>query len=131
MTALRRSVCNDARLPARVLIVDDAPVFREAVRELLERRGYTIVGEADSAAAAMDAVVRLAPDALLVDIRLPDADGFELSATLTRAHPELAVVLASADRVAPAPARVRASGARGFVLKSRLATTDLTQFWPG
>jgi DNA-binding NarL/FixJ family response regulator len=121
---------DDALLPARVLIVDDAPVFREAARELLERRGYAVVGEADSAASAIDAVARLAPDAVLVDVRLPDADGFELCAALTRAHPGLAVLLASADRVTPTPARVRASGARGFVLKSRLAATDLTQFWP-
>jgi DNA-binding NarL/FixJ family response regulator len=122
---------HDAPLPARVLIVDDAPVFREAVRELLERRGYTVVGEADSAAAALEAVARLAPDAVLIDVRLPDGNGFELSASLTQAHPELAVLLTSADRVAPTPQRVRASGARGFVLKSRLAATDLAQFWPG
>ena len=117
------------RLPARVLIVDDSPVFREAVRELLELRGYTVAGEADSARSAIDAVARLAPDAVLADVRLPDGDGFALAAALTRAHPELAVLLASADRVAPSPERVQASGARGFVLKSRLAATDLTQFW--
>jgi DNA-binding NarL/FixJ family response regulator len=126
-----RVSADDGPLPARVLIVDDAPIFREVARELLERRGYTVVGEADSAASAIEAVARLAPDAVLVDIRLPDGDGFELSGALTRAHPELAVLLASADRVAPTPARVQASGARGFVLKSRLAATDLTQFWPG
>jgi DNA-binding NarL/FixJ family response regulator len=114
----------------RVVIVDDAPIFREAAREVLERRGYTVVGEVESAAAAIDAVARLAPDAVLVDIRLPDADGFELCAALTRAHPQLAVLLASADRVPPSPERVQASGARGFVLKSRLASTDLTEFWP-
>jgi DNA-binding NarL/FixJ family response regulator len=78
----------------------------------------------------MEAVARLRPDAALVDIRLPDGDGFGLSAALTRAHPELAVLLVSADRVPPAPARVQASGARGFVLKTRLAATDLEQFWP-
>ena len=44
--------------------------------------------------------------------------------------PELAVLLASADRVPPGLARVQASGARGFVIKSHLAATDLTQFWP-
>jgi two-component system, NarL family, response regulator DevR len=117
-------------MPFSVLIVDDAPIFRDAARELLERRGYTVVGEADSAASAMGEVARLAPDAALVDIRLPDGDGFELSAALTRQHPRLAVLLASADRVPPSPARVQASGARGVVLKSRLAATDLTQFWP-
>ena len=100
------------------------------MRELLERRGYTVAGEADSAASAMAGVARLAPDAVLIDVRLPDSDGFALCATLTRAHPELAVLLASADRVPPSPGRVESSGARGFVLKSRLAVTDLTQFWP-
>ncbi len=121
---------HDALLPARVLIVDDALVFREVARELLERRGYTVAGEADSAASAIDAVARLAPDAVLADVRLPDGDGFELCAALTRAHPKLAVLLASADRVPPSPARLLACGACGFVLKSRLVATDLTQFWP-
>jgi DNA-binding NarL/FixJ family response regulator len=125
-----RPSAHDGHLPARVLIVDDAPVFRQAARELLERRGYTVVGEADSAASAMDAADRLAPDAILLDLRLPDTDGFMLSAALVRAHPGLAVLLASADRTVPSPARVRASGARGFVLKSRLAATDLSEFWP-
>ena len=121
---------HDALLPARVLIVDDALVFREVARELLERRGYTVAGEADSAASAIDAVARLAPDAVLADVRLPDGDGFELCAALTRAHPKLAVLLASADRVPPSPARLQGCGACGFVLKSRLVATDLTQFWP-
>ena len=97
---------------------------------MLELRGYTVVGEADSAASAIDASARLRPDAVLVDIQLPDGDGFELSAALTGEDPEMAVLLVSADRVPPTPARVQASGARGFVLKSGLATTDLEQFWP-
>jgi two-component system, chemotaxis family, chemotaxis protein CheY len=121
---------DDALLPARVLIVDDAPLFREVAHELLERRGYTVVGEADSAAAALEARDRLRPDAVLVDIRLPDGDGFELAAALTRAEPELAVLLMSADRETPSPARVQDSGARGFVVKTRLAATDLEQFLP-
>jgi two-component system chemotaxis response regulator CheY len=121
---------DDARLPARVLIVDDAPVFREVARELLERRGYTVVGEAGSAESAVDAVERLAPDAVLLDVRLPDRSGFELSAVLTRANPELAVLLVSADRVPAGIATVEASGARGFVFKSQLAATQFANFWP-
>jgi DNA-binding NarL/FixJ family response regulator len=99
-------------------------------RELLERRGYTVVGEANSAATAIDACAQLRPDAVLMDIRLPDGDGFELSSALTRADPELAVLLVSADRVPPSAARVQASRARGFVLKSHLASADLEQFLP-
>ena len=105
-------------------------MFRQAARELLERRGYAVAGEADSAASALAAAARLAPDAVLADIRLPDNTGFELCAALTRAYPQLAVLLASADRVTPSPASVQASGARGFAFKSQLASTDLTQFWP-
>jgi PleD family two-component response regulator len=66
---------DDGLLPARVLIVDDAPVFRQVARELLERRGYTVVGEAGSAASAVDAVEWLAPDAVLLDVGCPIAAG--------------------------------------------------------
>jgi DNA-binding NarL/FixJ family response regulator len=117
-------------LPGLVLIVDDAALFRDVARELLERRGYEVVGEAGTAAAAIEMAERLAPDAALVDIRLPDGDGFALTAALVDARPGLAVLLTSADQVPPDPASVRASGARGFVLKSRLAAADLAQFWP-
>ena len=117
-------------LPGLVLIVDDAALFRDVARELLERRGYEVVGEAGTAAAAIEMAERLAPDAALVDIRLPDGDGFALAAALVDARPGLAVLLTSADRVPPDAAGVRASGARGFLLKSRLAAADLAQFWP-
>jgi DNA-binding NarL/FixJ family response regulator len=121
---------EDGPLPTRVLIIDDADVFRQAARELLELRGYAVVGEADCVAAAMEMVERLAADAVLVDIGLPDGDGLKLSAALTSDHPELAVLLTSADRVVPDAERVAATGARGFVPKSRLAAADFRQFWP-
>jgi DNA-binding NarL/FixJ family response regulator len=118
-------------LGARVLIIDDSQVFRHAARVLLERRGYAVVGEADAAAAAFDAVERLTPDAVMLDVRMPGMSGYELSAALTRAHPDLAVLLVSADREVPTLGQIAASGARGFVLKWRLAGTDLTEFWGG
>jgi DNA-binding NarL/FixJ family response regulator len=96
----------------------------------LERRGYTVVGEAGTAAVAKEMLERLAPDAVLLDIRLPDGDGFALAAALIDTCPGLAVLLTSADRAPPDPSVVRASGARGFVLKSRLAAADFAQFWP-
>jgi CheY-like chemotaxis protein len=116
--------------PLRVLIVDDSAPFRRAARELLHRRGYIVVGEADTAAGARDAVERVTPDALLIDVGLPDGCGFELAAALTRAQPNLAVLLMSADDPPAETERVRASGARGFVLKSCLAAVPLERFWP-
>jgi DNA-binding NarL/FixJ family response regulator len=115
--------------PVRVLIVDDSAPFRRAARELLGRRGYVVVGEARTAAAAFDAVKLLAPEALLIDVGLPDGCGFELARVLIRAQPDLAVLLMSANDPPAANERLRASGARGFVLKSHLAAASLELFW--
>ena len=128
--ATRRTTSATPERKVRILIVDDAPSFRRVARELLERRGYMIAGEATCAAAAVDAVERLAPDAILLDVRLPDGDGFEVSARLTRADPPPAVLLVSADDFLSCYARVEACGARGFVPKSQLATAELVRFWP-
>jgi DNA-binding NarL/FixJ family response regulator len=118
------------RLAVRVLIVDDVALFRQAASELVRRRGYAVAGEAESAAAAVEAAELLRPDAVLLDLRLPDGTGIEVSTVLTRAHPGLAVLLMSVDRVAPSDEEIRASGARGFVIKARLAATDLSRYWP-
>lgn len=120
---------SDADAP-RVVIVDDHPTFREVARLLLEARGYDVVAEAGCAASALDAVERHAPEAVLLDVRLGDEDGFAVCDVLTRTRPELAVLLASeADHERPGEQFERC-GARGFVRKSKLAQTDLAQFWP-
>jgi CheY-like chemotaxis protein len=115
--------------PVRVLIVDDSAPFRRAARELLRQRGYVVVGEAGSVAAARDAFPRIAPDALLLDVRLPDGCGFELAASLVHAQPNLAVLLVSANDPPARDERVSVSGARGFVLKSCLGAAPLDRFW--
>ena len=115
--------------PLRVLIVDDQAVFRLAARELLEHRGCTVVGEADGAADGLDAARLTAPDAVLLDVRLGDEDGFEVCRAMTRSDPQLAVLLVSADSTRYRPEAVRDCGACGFVLKSRLARTDLVALW--
>jgi DNA-binding NarL/FixJ family response regulator len=117
-------------VPVRVLIVDDSAPFRTAACELLRRRGYVVVGEAGSAAEAIEAAEQLAPDAVLLDVHLSDGSGFEVSGVLTGARPELAVLLISADDSPPPDRRVKACGARGFVPKCSLAATSLERFWP-
>ena len=92
-----RDAADGRHGPVRVLIVDDSAAFRSAVRALLTRRGYLVVGEADTAARAVEAAERLAPDAVLLDVHLPDGSGFELSAALTDADPDLAVLLTSTE----------------------------------
>lgn len=113
-----------------VLIVDDAQCFRRVARELLERRGYTVVGEADCAATALALAECLAPDAVLMDVRLPDANGFDLSAALTGCARPPAVLLVTAEPDLGSYALIEQSGARGLVAKEALAATDLRSFWP-
>ena len=112
----------------RVVIVDDDRVFRDAARMLLEARGYDVVGEASTAASALDAVERHEPEAVLLDICLGEDNGFTVCGALRRARPELAILLASVDD--QAPELVERCGARGFVRKSRLIQIDFEEFWP-
>jgi DNA-binding NarL/FixJ family response regulator len=113
----------------RVLVVDDQPVFRQAARLLLERRGYPVVAEASCAVTALDAVERFAPDAVLLDVRLGDDDGVEVCRTLMRARPGLAVLLTSSVEHDPGDDLVVSSGARGFISKARLLDADFGHFW--
>jgi DNA-binding NarL/FixJ family response regulator len=114
----------------RVLIVDDQACFRDAARALLEARGYCVVGDADCAAGAVEAVERLTPDGVLLDICLGDDDGCDVARALTQAHPSLAVLLVSSDDDRLSVARMQDTGACGFVSKPRLVATDFAAFWP-
>src|SRR3954468_13173166 len=104
----------------RVLIVDDHQPFRAVARELLEGAGYVVAGEAADAAEALAAVVAAAPDVVLLDVQLPDGDGFAV-ATALAADDGPAVVLISSREAHDYGRRVAACGARGFIPKSKLS----------
>ncbi len=69
----------------RALIVDDHPSFRRTARVLLESEGFEVVGEAENGAQALRLAVELQPDFILLDVQLPDYDGFEVTARLREA----------------------------------------------
>jgi DNA-binding NarL/FixJ family response regulator len=104
----------------RVLIVDDHAPFRAVARELLERAGYVVAGEAADATEALAAVAAEEPDAVLLDVQLPDRDGFSVATALTAAGGP-AVVLISSREAEDYGRRIEACGARGFIAKSRLS----------
>jgi DNA-binding NarL/FixJ family response regulator len=101
------------------LIVDDHEPFRAVARELLEGAGYIVAGEAGDAAEALAAVAANSPDAVLLDVQLPDADGFDVATTLA-AGDGPAVVLISSREADDYGRRVASCGARGFIPKSKL-----------
>lgn len=106
---------------ARVLVVDDHAGFRTCASELLQAEGFDVVGEAEDGASALARAAELTPDWVLLDIQLPDLDGFEVAERLLAVDPELAIVLVSSrDRSSYGPL-VEQSGARGFVTKADLS----------
>jgi DNA-binding NarL/FixJ family response regulator len=104
----------------RVLIVDDHAPFRAVARDLLEGAGYVVAGEAVDAAEAIAAVAVQAPDAVLLDVQLPDRDGFSVATALTAASGPAVVLISSRD-AEDYGSRIEACGARGFIAKSKLS----------
>jgi DNA-binding NarL/FixJ family response regulator len=112
-------------MPWTVLVVDDDPVFRSLARRMLVGDGLVVVGEADRVATATAAARSLRPDAVLVDVSLPDGDGITLARELTALPWRPLIVLTSTDPDAATPDDVRTSGAIAFVAKGDLPDASL------
>ena len=109
-----------------VLIVDDHPAFRSLARALLESEGFAVVGEAGNGAAAIAAVEALRPAVVLLDVQLPDIDGFEVAERLAEQPDAPAVVLVSTRSAAAYGARLGTTSALGFIPKTSLSGAALT-----
>ena len=108
-----------------VLIVDDHQGFREMARDLLSNRGFDVVGEAAAGRQALDEAARLGPQIVLLDVQLPDLDGFAVARLLLAQPVPPAVVLTSTRDETDFGQRVRASGAIAFITKSALSADTL------
>ena len=121
MKAEQHDLLESLRPARRVVVVDDHPSFRRCACALLTAEGFEVVGEAEDGAGAIALVPELHPQLVLLDVQLPDIDGFEVAARLLARDPTLAIVLVSSrDRSQYGPL-VEASGARGFVSKEELS----------
>src|SRR4051794_17739313 len=112
---------EDQSMGRTVLIVDDHPSFRASARRMLESDGYQVVGEAADGARAIDAVRALRPDLVLLDIRLPDADGFQIARRLAADGAAPTVVLTSSHDRSDFAREIADSPVQGFIPKSELS----------
>jgi DNA-binding NarL/FixJ family response regulator len=112
-------------MPRRVLIVDDNPGFRRAARELLERHGFVVVAEADTGIGGIAKARDHRPDLVLLDVQLPDVDGFEVAERLSRLDVPVEVILTSSLEGTDFGALVARSGALGFVPKADLSASAI------
>jgi DNA-binding NarL/FixJ family response regulator len=109
------------RVCRSVLIVDDHAEFRRIVRALLEAEGFEVVGEAADGESALIAAARLQPRLVLLDIQLPDLDGFEVAARLADGSDPPAVILTSTRSANSYRRRLANTPALGFIAKSELS----------
>ena len=109
----------------KVLIVDDHPSFRASARRMLESEGFEVVAEAGSGAEALEAANTWNPELVLLDVHLPDVQGFDVAERLTMNGSAPAIVLTSSRDLADlGPVRDRCD-VRGFIPKAELSGAAL------
>jgi two-component system, NarL family, response regulator LiaR len=107
----------DTQRNLRVIVAEDDPFARRMIRDALQRAGITVVGEADNGREAVDLVLRHRPDAVLMDIVMPELDGLAATRHIVSAIPGQVIILVSrGDDEATGLASLRA-GAVGFLTK--------------
>jgi DNA-binding NarL/FixJ family response regulator len=110
--------CATERAPISVFLVDDVPELRELIRLGMEEDpGFDVVGEAGDGRSALEGIAKTRPEAVLLDLSMPDMDGFQAIPQIREGDPDIAIIVLSgfsAERMGP-PAIDR--GADGYIEK--------------
>jgi CheY-like chemotaxis protein len=114
-----------------VLVVDDDAEFRDLATRILTSWGHSVIGEAGSVAEALAQAATLRPDVALVDIGLPDGDGFSLTEQLVAMPWAVRVVLISSDADRTNLQAAQRAGADSFLPKDELSSVALRQLIEG
>jgi len=119
--------CEHCRMRRTLLIVDDHAGFRSFARALFEAEGFDVVGEAEDGRSAVEAARRLEPQIVLLDVALPDIDGFTVCDQLTAGDGGPAIVMTSSRDISSYRRRLDESRARGFVAKADLSGRSVAE----
>lgn len=120
-------LCEHGGVARTIVIVDDHADFRAHAAELLEAAGYEVVGSCPDGRSALTAIAELRPDVVLLDVQLPDIDGFGVIDQVdSRTHGPIVVLISTRD-ASDYGTRVSRSGAAGFISKEDLSARSLTQ----
>jgi DNA-binding NarL/FixJ family response regulator len=122
---IKGAIVETASMTRNVLIVDDHAGFRASARRVLEAAGYSVIGEAPDGVSGVDAVLEHRPDLALIDVQLPDIDGFEVIRRLRDAGSRADTVLTSSRDGSDFASLIESSGARGFLPKAELSAASL------
>ncbi len=102
----------------KVLIVDDHAVVRHGLKSAIESQGYKVVAEAGSINEAQAFMAQTNPDAIIVDINLPDGSGFDLVTWSRKVSPTTAIVVLTFNEGEEYVRAARSAGANAFIVKS-------------
>jgi DNA-binding NarL/FixJ family response regulator len=116
--------------PVRVLTVDDQERFRGVARDVIDATpGFELAGEAESGEDGLRAVDRLAPELVLLDVRMPGLDGIEVARRLHNSHPETLVVLISIEDPIDVPSAAQLGADVPLVRKQDFGPRLLRRLW--
>ncbi|MEK6791772.1 MAG: response regulator [Deltaproteobacteria bacterium] len=101
----------------RILIADDMSFYRTALRDVLRRHAYEVVGEASDGAQAVKLAAELAPDIAILDIVMPVKTGLDAAAEIRRLNPAIKIVMCSSLGNDAIVAEARSTGASGYIIK--------------
>ncbi|GFP25892.1 two-component system, chemotaxis family, chemotaxis protein CheY [Candidatus Hakubella thermalkaliphila] len=101
----------------QVLIIDDTAFMRMTLKNILEKNGYQVVGEAEDGQVAVDKYMELRPDLVIMDITMPRMDGITAIKKIIEADPEAKIVVCSAMGQKALVIEALSAGAKDFIVK--------------
>src|SRR5690554_6575147 len=102
----------------KIYIVDDHPIMRKGMAMILEKEiGFEVCGQAESAEEAINEIIALSPDAVIIDISLPGMNGIELVKNILNQNPALKILIVSRHDEELYAERALRAGAKGYLMK--------------